>query len=39
MECLGQVDEIAPVVHVLASGASSLIAETTEVADAGFTCW
>lgn len=36
---LGQVDEIASVVHFLASDASSLMTGTTVVADAGFTCW
>ena len=36
---LGQPDEIASVVHFLASDASSLMTGTTVVADAGFICW
>lgn len=39
MHRLGQVDEVASVVHFLASDASSLMTGTTVVADAGFTCW
>ena len=36
---LGQPDEIASVVHFLASDAASLMTGTVVVADAGFTCW
>lgn len=36
---LGQPDEIASVVHFLASDASSIMTGTTVVADAGFVCW
>ena len=36
---MGKPDEIASVVHFLASDASSLMTGTTVVADAGFTCW
>ncbi|MBA1349977.1 glucose 1-dehydrogenase [Rhizobium sp. WYCCWR 11152] len=39
MHRLGKPDEIASVVHFLASDASSLMTGTTVVADAGFTCW
>jgi NAD(P)-dependent dehydrogenase (short-subunit alcohol dehydrogenase family) len=39
MHRLGKPDEIASVVHFLASDASSLLTGTTVVADAGFTCW
>ncbi|MCO6049217.1 glucose 1-dehydrogenase [Mesorhizobium sp. RP14(2022)] len=39
MHRMGQPDEIASVVHFLASDASSLMTGTTVVADAGFTCW
>lgn len=39
MHRMGQPDEIASVVHFLASDASSLVTGTTVVADAGFTCW
>ncbi len=39
MHRLGRPDEIASVVHFLASDASSLMTGTTVVADAGFTCW
>lgn len=39
MHRLGRPDEIASVVHFLASDASSLVTGTTVVADAGFTCW
>ncbi len=39
MNRLGQPDEIASVVHFLASDASSLMTGTVVVADAGFTCW
>ncbi len=36
---LGQPDEIASVVHFLASDAASLMTGGTIVVDAGFTCW
>jgi NAD(P)-dependent dehydrogenase (short-subunit alcohol dehydrogenase family) len=36
---LGQPDEIASVVHFLASDASSIMTGATVVADAGFICW
>jgi NAD(P)-dependent dehydrogenase (short-subunit alcohol dehydrogenase family) len=36
---LGQPDEIASVVHFLASDAASLMTGSIVVADAGFTCW
>ena len=36
---LGQPDEIASVVHFLASDAASLMTGTTVQADGGFTCW
>ncbi|MFB2550457.1 SDR family NAD(P)-dependent oxidoreductase [Ensifer soli] len=36
---MGQPDEIASVVHFLASDAASLITGATVKADAGFTCW
>jgi NAD(P)-dependent dehydrogenase (short-subunit alcohol dehydrogenase family) len=39
MHRMGKPDEIASVVHFLASDASSLLTGTTVVADAGFTCW
>lgn len=39
MHRMGKPDEIASVVHFLASDASSLMTGTTVVADAGFTCW
>ncbi len=39
MHRMGRPDEIASVVHFLASDASSLVTGTTVVADAGFTCW
>ena len=39
MHRMGQPNEIASVVHFLASDASSLMTGTTVVADAGFTCW
>lgn len=39
MHRLGRADEIASVVHFLASDASSLMTGATVVADAGFTCW
>jgi len=39
MHRLGRPDEIASVVHFLASDAASLVTGTTVVADAGFTCW
>ena len=39
MNRLGQPDEVASVVHFLASDASSLMTGTVVVADAGFTCW
>lgn len=39
MKRLGQPDEIASVVHFLASDASSLMTGTVVVADAGLTCW
>lgn len=39
MHRLGKPDEIASVVHFLASDAASLITGETVVADAGFTCW
>ncbi|MFO1210424.1 MAG: glucose 1-dehydrogenase [Amaricoccus sp.] len=39
MHRLGKPEEIASVVHFLASDASSLMTGTTVVADAGFTCW
>lgn len=39
MHRLGKPDEIASVVHFLASDASSLMTGTTVVADGGFTCW
>ena len=39
MHRMGLPDEIASVVHFLASDASSLVTGTTVVADAGFTCW
>lgn len=39
MHRLGKPDEIASVVHFLASDASSLLTGTTVVADGGFTCW
>lgn len=39
MHRMGKPDEIASVVHFLASDASSLITGETVVADAGFTCW
>lgn len=35
----GQPDEIASVVHFLASDAASLMTGTVVVVDAGFTCW
>lgn len=39
MPRLGRPHEIASVVPVLASDASSLMTGTTVVVDAGFTCW
>ncbi|WP_325175703.1 SDR family oxidoreductase [Cereibacter sphaeroides] len=39
MHRMGRPDEIASVVHFVASDASSLMTGTTVVADAGFTCW
>jgi NAD(P)-dependent dehydrogenase (short-subunit alcohol dehydrogenase family) len=36
---LGRPDEIASVVHFLASDASSLMTGSIVLADAGFTCW
>jgi NAD(P)-dependent dehydrogenase (short-subunit alcohol dehydrogenase family) len=39
MHRIGKPEEIASVVHFLASDASSLMTGTTVVADAGFTCW
>ena len=39
MRRLGQPDEIASVVHFLASDAASLVTGTTVLADGGFTAW
>lgn len=39
MHRMGRPDEIASVVHFLASDAASLVTGTTVVADGGFTCW
>ena len=36
---LGRADEIACVVHFLASGATSLMIGSIVLADGGFTCW
>ena len=36
---LGRPDEIASVVHFLASDAASLVTGTTVLADGGFTAW
>jgi NAD(P)-dependent dehydrogenase (short-subunit alcohol dehydrogenase family) len=39
MKRLGKPDEIASVVHFLASDAASLMTGATVLADGGFTCW
>ncbi len=39
MRRVGQPDEIASVVHFLASDAASLLTGSIVVADAGYTCW
>lgn len=39
MHRMGQPDEIASVVHFLASDAASLVTGAVVVADGGFTCW
>jgi NAD(P)-dependent dehydrogenase (short-subunit alcohol dehydrogenase family) len=39
MKRLGKPDEIASVVHFLASDAASLMTGVTVLADGGFTCW
>jgi len=39
MHRIGRPDEVASVVHFLASDASSLMTGSIVVADAGFTCW
>jgi NAD(P)-dependent dehydrogenase (short-subunit alcohol dehydrogenase family) len=39
MHRVGQPDEIASVVHFLASDAASLLTGSIVVADAGYTCW
>jgi NAD(P)-dependent dehydrogenase (short-subunit alcohol dehydrogenase family) len=39
MNRLGQPDEIASVVHFLASDAASLLTGSIVSADGGFTCW
>jgi NAD(P)-dependent dehydrogenase (short-subunit alcohol dehydrogenase family) len=36
---VGQPDEIASVVHFLASDASSLMTGAIVLADGGYTCW
>ena len=39
MKRMGQPDEIASVVHFLASDAASLVTGSIVLADGGYTCW
>jgi NAD(P)-dependent dehydrogenase (short-subunit alcohol dehydrogenase family) len=39
MARMGTVDEIASVVHFLASDAASLMTGSVVVVDGGYTCW